>query len=194
MEAALLCQLGDVHSAGEVLTARPTASTADSTRALARLNLLTGDVAAAEQMLAPFPDDGDTIRGHVEGAILRSRIAAPQDRATALSLLDGALLAAAPLRMRRPFLSSCLAHLTGGQMGTSSRGASCGGDQRQRPRTRQRDRSPTRPSRRRSTLFTSTALNAAARGGNQPPSRSSRTWWEIRFCGWPTRVTSPRTR
>jgi LuxR family maltose regulon positive regulatory protein len=105
VEAALLCQLGDVHSAGKVLTGRRTAPTADSTRALARLNLLTGDVAAAEQMLAPFPDDGDTIRGHVEGAILRSRIAAPQDRATALSLLDGALLAAAPLRMRRPFLT-----------------------------------------------------------------------------------------
>jgi hypothetical protein len=45
---------------------------------------------------------------------------------------------------------------------TSSRGASCGGDQRQRPRTRQRDRSPPVRSRRRSTLFTSTALNAAS--------------------------------
>jgi hypothetical protein len=58
--------------------------------------------------------------------------------------------------------SSCLDNLTRGRMVTSSRGASCGGDQRQRPRTRQRDRSPPARSRRRSTLFTSTALDAAS--------------------------------
>jgi LuxR family maltose regulon positive regulatory protein len=40
----------------------------------------------------------------VEVAILRSIIAAPHDHATALSRLDGALLTAGPLRMRRPFL------------------------------------------------------------------------------------------
>jgi LuxR family maltose regulon positive regulatory protein len=44
------------------------------------------------------------VRGQVEDAILRSIIAAPHDPATALSRLDGALLAAAPLGMRRPFL------------------------------------------------------------------------------------------
>jgi LuxR family transcriptional regulator, maltose regulon positive regulatory protein len=38
------------------------------------------------------------------GAILRSLIAATQDRAAALSQLEDALLAAAPLGMRRPFL------------------------------------------------------------------------------------------
>ena len=46
-------------------------------------------LAAAEQALARFPDDGATVRGQVEGAILRSLIAAPQDRATALTRLDG---------------------------------------------------------------------------------------------------------
>ena len=44
------------------------------------------------------------MRGRVEGAILRSLIAATQDRAVALSQLEDALLAAAPLGMRRPFL------------------------------------------------------------------------------------------
>ena len=71
---------------------------------MARLHLSTGDIAAAEEVLAQFPDDGATVRGRVEGAILRGMIAAAQDRATALTQLEDALLAAAPLGMRRPFL------------------------------------------------------------------------------------------
>ena len=34
-------------------------------------------------MLAEFPDDGATVRGRVEGAVLRCMIATAQDRATA---------------------------------------------------------------------------------------------------------------
>ena len=68
------------------------------------MHLYQGDPAAAERTLARFPDDGPTVRGQVEGAILRSLCTAPQDRLTALTRLDAALLAAAPLGMRRPFL------------------------------------------------------------------------------------------
>jgi LuxR family transcriptional regulator, maltose regulon positive regulatory protein len=40
----------------------------------------------------------------VEGAVLRSMIAGPQDHAAGLSRLEDALIAAAPVTMRRPFL------------------------------------------------------------------------------------------
>jgi LuxR family maltose regulon positive regulatory protein len=79
---------------------------------VARLHLCTGDLAAAEAALARFPDDGATVRGRVEGAVLRSAIAAPQDREVALSRLEDALLAAAPPGMRRPFLVPA-AHMRG---------------------------------------------------------------------------------
>ena len=104
VEAELLCRVGDIEQAQEVLAGLRGKPTAASARSLARLSLLAADPATAQQALAPFPGDGATVRGQVEGAILRSIIAAPHDRATALSRLDGALLAAAPLGMRRPFL------------------------------------------------------------------------------------------
>ena len=104
VEADLLCRIGDVERAGEVLAGLRGPATASSARAVARLHLSTGDLAAAEEVLAQFPDDGATVRGRVEGAVLRSLIAATQDRAVALSRLEDALLAAAPLGMRRPFL------------------------------------------------------------------------------------------
>jgi LuxR family maltose regulon positive regulatory protein len=104
VEAELLCRVGDVGQAREVLAGLRGQPTATSARAAARLSLFAGDPATAEQALTPFPNDGTTVRGQVEDAILRSIIAAPHDPATALSRLDGALLAAAPLGMRRPFL------------------------------------------------------------------------------------------
>ena len=45
-----------------------------------------------------------TVRQRVDGAILRILIAAERDQSAALHLLEDALLAAAPLGMRRPFL------------------------------------------------------------------------------------------
>jgi LuxR family transcriptional regulator, maltose regulon positive regulatory protein len=104
VEAELLCRVGDIEQAKQVLAGLHGPPTAASARSLARLSLSAADPATAEQALAPFPNDGATVRGQVEGAILRSIIAAPHDHATALSQLDSALLAAAPLGMRRPFL------------------------------------------------------------------------------------------
>jgi LuxR family maltose regulon positive regulatory protein len=104
VEADLLCRIGDVESAGAALARLHGQSTRASARALARLHLYQGDLEAAERALARFPDDGPTVRGQVEGAILRSLCAAPQDRAIALTRLDAALIAAGPLGMRRPFL------------------------------------------------------------------------------------------
>jgi len=54
--------------------------------------------------MAPFPLDRATVRQRVDGGILRTMIAATRDRGTALQLLEDALLAAAPVGMRRPFL------------------------------------------------------------------------------------------
>ncbi len=104
VEADLLCRIGDVENAGTALAGLRCRPTRASARALARLHLCKGDLEAAEQALARFPDDGTTVRGQIEGAILRSLCTTPQDRATALTRLDAALLAAAPLGMRRPFL------------------------------------------------------------------------------------------
>ena len=104
VEADLLCRIGDVENAGAALAGLHGQSTRASARALARLHLYQDDPEAAERALARFPDDGPTVRGQIDGAILRSLCAAPQDRATALTWLDAALLAAAPLGMRRPFL------------------------------------------------------------------------------------------
>jgi LuxR family maltose regulon positive regulatory protein len=112
VEADLLCRMGDVSRAGDVLAGLRGPATASSVRAVARLHLCTGDLAAAEAALARFPDDGATVRGRVEGAVLRSAIAAPQDREVALSRLEDALLAAAPPGMRRPFLVPA-AHMRG---------------------------------------------------------------------------------
>jgi LuxR family maltose regulon positive regulatory protein len=104
VEADLLRRIGDIARAGDVLAGLRGPATASSARAVARLHLSAGDLAAADEVLAQFRHDGATVRGRVEGAILRSLIAATQDRAVALSQLEDALLAAAPLGMRRPFL------------------------------------------------------------------------------------------
>jgi LuxR family maltose regulon positive regulatory protein len=104
VEADLLCRIGDLVNAGAALAGLHGRSTRASARALARLHLYQGDPEAAERALARFADDGPTVRGQVEGAILRSLCTPPQDRMTALTRLDAALLAAAPLGMRRPFL------------------------------------------------------------------------------------------
>jgi LuxR family maltose regulon positive regulatory protein len=104
VEADLLCRIGDLGNAGAALARLHGQSTRASARALARLHLYQGDPEAAAREMAPFPDDGPTVRGQIDGAILRSLCAAPQDRAAALHWLDTALLAASPLGMRRPFL------------------------------------------------------------------------------------------
>lgn len=105
VEADLLCRVGDVQGAQDVLAGLRDVSTAGSAHALARLNLAVGNPAAATQVLDRFPGAGATVRGLVEGGILRSLIAWPDDPAVALARLDGALRAAAPLGMRRPFLA-----------------------------------------------------------------------------------------
>jgi LuxR family maltose regulon positive regulatory protein len=104
VEADLLCRIGDVENAAAALAGLHGQPTRASARAMARLHLYQGDPEAAQQALARFPDDGTTIRGQIEGAILRSLCTTPPDRVTALTRLDAALLAAAPLGVRRPFL------------------------------------------------------------------------------------------
>ena len=88
MEADLLRRIGDIGQASQVLARLHGPATASSARAVARLHLSTGDVAAAEAVLAEFPDDDATVRGRVEGAVLRGMIAAAQDRAAALTRLE----------------------------------------------------------------------------------------------------------
>jgi LuxR family maltose regulon positive regulatory protein len=104
VEADLLCRIGDVENAGAALGRLHGQSTRASARALARLHLYQGDPEAAERALARSPDNGPTVRGQIDGAILRSLCTTPQDRVTALTRLDAALVAAAPLGMRRPFM------------------------------------------------------------------------------------------
>ena len=104
VEAELLRRAGDLERARAVLAGLRQPATAAAAHAVAHLHLCEGDLAAADEALAPFPDDGATVRGRVEGALLRSLIAARHDHATGLLRLEGALIAAAPVMMRRPFL------------------------------------------------------------------------------------------
>ena len=104
VEAELLRRTGDLRQAADVLTRLRGPATPHTAHALARLHLAAGDTTAAEQSLAPFPPVLGTVRQRVDGGILRTLIAAERDQSTALQLLEDALLTAAPLGMRRPFL------------------------------------------------------------------------------------------
>ena len=104
VEAELLRRTGDLQQAADVLTRLRGPATPHTAHALARLHLAGGDAAAAEQSLAPFPPVLGTVRQRVDGGVLCTLIAAERDRDAALQLLEDALLTAAPLGMRRPFL------------------------------------------------------------------------------------------
>ena len=104
-EAELLRRTGDLQHAVDVLTRLHGAATPNIAHPLARLHLAGGDAAVAEQLLAAFPAERGTVRQRVEGDIVRTLIAAERDHGCALQLLEDALLAAAPIRMRRPFLT-----------------------------------------------------------------------------------------
>jgi LuxR family transcriptional regulator, maltose regulon positive regulatory protein len=104
VEAELLRRTGDLPNAGNVLSRLHGADTPNTAHALARLQLARGDATAAEQALAPFPLERATVRQRVEGDIVRTLITAEREHGAALPLLENALLAAAPLGMRRPFL------------------------------------------------------------------------------------------
>jgi LuxR family maltose regulon positive regulatory protein len=104
VQAELLRRTGDLQQAAEVLTQLRGPPTPHTAHAHARLHLAAGDAAAAEHSLAPFPPERATVRQRVDGGILRTLIAAERDRGAALQLLEDALLAAAPIGMRRPFL------------------------------------------------------------------------------------------
>jgi len=104
VEAELLRRSGDLQQAADVLTQRRGPATPHTAHALARLQIAAGNAAAAEQSLAPFPPERATVRQRVAGGILRTLIAAARDHGAALQLLEDALLAAAPVDMRRPFL------------------------------------------------------------------------------------------
>jgi hypothetical protein len=104
VEAELLRRTGDLRQAAEVLTRLRGPATAHTAHALARLHLAAGDTAAAEQSLASFPPLRVTVRQRVDGGVVRTLIAAARDRGAALHPLEDALLVAAPIGMRRPFL------------------------------------------------------------------------------------------
>jgi len=104
VQAELLRRAGDLLQAADVLTGLCRPATASTAHALTRLHLAAGRVTAAERELSPFPPERATARQRVDRAVLRVLIAASQDREAALRALEDALLAAAPLRMRRPFL------------------------------------------------------------------------------------------
>jgi LuxR family transcriptional regulator, maltose regulon positive regulatory protein len=104
VQAELLRRTGDLEQAADVLTQLRGPATPHTAHAAAHLHLAAGDPAAAEQSLAPFPPAMGTVRQRVEGSILRTLIATERDQGVALRLLEDALLAAAPIGMRRPFL------------------------------------------------------------------------------------------
>jgi LuxR family maltose regulon positive regulatory protein len=104
VEAELLRRSGDHPQAAEVLARLRGPTRAVTAHALARLHLAAGRVTAAERALAPFPPERATAREQVDGTVLRVLISAAHDRVAALRPLEDALLAAAPLGMRRPFL------------------------------------------------------------------------------------------
>lgn len=104
VEADLVRETGDLQRAAEVLTGIQAPERSSAAQVLARLHASAGDVATAERTLATFPASAGTLRERVEGAVLSALLTANYDRATALHLLEDALLAAAPVEMRRPFL------------------------------------------------------------------------------------------
>jgi LuxR family maltose regulon positive regulatory protein len=104
VQAELLRRSGDLRHAAEVLTRLRGPATPHTAHALARLHLAAGDTPAAQESLAPLPPVLGTVRQRVDGAVLRTLTAAERDQGAALQLLEDALLAAAPLGMRRPFL------------------------------------------------------------------------------------------
>jgi LuxR family maltose regulon positive regulatory protein len=101
--AELLRRAGDLTQAAEVLAGLRRTATA-TTHALTHLHLAAGEVTTAERKLSSFPLERATPRERVDGAVLRVLIGAAQDREAAARSLEDALLAAAPLGMRRPFL------------------------------------------------------------------------------------------
>jgi LuxR family transcriptional regulator, maltose regulon positive regulatory protein len=105
VEAEVLRRAGDLPQAAEVLTRLKDPATTDTAHALARLHLAAGDAAAAEQSLTPFSAGRATLRQQVEHRVVCTLITAERDRVDAVQLLEDALLAAAPLGMRRPFLA-----------------------------------------------------------------------------------------
>jgi LuxR family maltose regulon positive regulatory protein len=103
-EADLLRRAGDVDQAMESLRRLRGPPTPHSAHAFARLYLDAGDREAAEQALAAPPPGPTTIRQQVQGGVVRALVAADTDPVAALRALEDALLAAAPVAMRRPFL------------------------------------------------------------------------------------------
>jgi LuxR family maltose regulon positive regulatory protein len=104
VQSELLRRAGDLSQAAEVLAGLRRPATATAAHALTRLHIAAGELAAAERELYLFPPEQATPCERVDGAVLRVLIAAAHDRDAALRSLEDALLAAAPLGMRRPFL------------------------------------------------------------------------------------------
>ena len=104
VEADLVRRAGDLRRAAEVLTGIRAPERFLAVRAAARLHAAAGDVAAAERTLATSPQSMRTLRERVDGTVLCTLLTATHDRATALHLLEDALLTAAPAGLRRPFL------------------------------------------------------------------------------------------
>ena len=104
VEADLVRRAGDLRRAAEVLTGIRAPERFPAVRAAARLHAAAGDVAAAERALATSPPSMRTLRERVDGTVLCTLLTATHDRATALHLLEDALLTAAPVGLRRPFL------------------------------------------------------------------------------------------
>jgi LuxR family transcriptional regulator, maltose regulon positive regulatory protein len=115
VEADLLRRTGDVDRAIDTLARLCGPPRPHIAYAYARLHLGAGDITAAIEVMKPYPVERATVRHRVEGGIIHTLIAANGDRHHALDPLENALLAAAPLGLRRPFLveASELAGLLG---------------------------------------------------------------------------------
>jgi LuxR family maltose regulon positive regulatory protein len=105
VRAELSVRLGETDRARAVLGGLHGQVSAEAVTAAADLHLLEDRPDAAEKALAALDPDLMTLRAQVTTEVVRALSAAARDdAATALRFLDGALRAAAPHRLRRPFV------------------------------------------------------------------------------------------
>jgi hypothetical protein len=104
VQAELLRRTGDLRQAADVLTRLGGPATPHTAHASPGCTSPAATPPRPSSRWTPFPPELGTVRQRVDSGVLCTLIAAERDQGAALQLLEDALLAAAPLGMRRPFL------------------------------------------------------------------------------------------
>ena len=105
LQFQLLCRRQDRRGAAAALAALRDPDAPEAAMAAARLHLFDEDASGAERVLASIERIGESTRVQVSLQVLRALAAdARHDADRALDHVENALLAAAPQRLRRPFL------------------------------------------------------------------------------------------